>query len=70
MPVSAPTPDQLQQIARQMGLSLTDSDVASFLGLMQPSLEGYNVVDQLPDHLPPVKYPRRSEERRVGKECA
>ena len=58
MPVTAPTPDQLQQIARQMGLSLTDSDVASFLGLMQPSLEGYNVVDQLPDNLPPVKYPR------------
>ena len=58
MPVTAPTPDQLRQIARQMGLSLTDSDVASFLGLMQPSLEGYNVVDQLPDNLPPVKYPR------------
>ncbi|HKA22461.1 MAG TPA: amidase family protein, partial [Blastocatellia bacterium] len=58
MPVSAPTPDQLKQIASEMGLSLTDSDVESFIELMKPSVEGYNVVDQLPDNLPPVKYPR------------
>src|SRR5215813_5916542 len=25
---------------------------------MKPSIDGYNVVDQLPDNLPPVKYPR------------
>jgi amidase len=58
MPVAAPTSAQLKQIAREMGLSLTSSDVASFLALMQPSIDGYNVVDQLPDELPPVKYPR------------
>ena len=33
-----------------MGLSLTDSDVASFIALMQPSIEAYNVVDALPDN--------------------
>jgi amidase len=48
----------LQEIAAKMGLSLTDSDVASFLTLMQPNVEAYNVVDRLPDHLPQVKYPR------------
>jgi len=58
MPVTAPTPDQLKQIASEMGLSLTDGDVESFIELMKPSVEGYNVVDQLPDNLPPVKYPR------------
>jgi amidase len=58
MPVSLPTPDQLKRIAEEMNLSLTDSDVASFLALMKPSIDGYNVVDQLPDNLPPVKYPR------------
>ena len=58
MPVSLPTPDQLKRIAEKMNLSLTDADVASFLGLMKPSIDGYNVVDQLPDNLPPVKYPR------------
>src|SRR5438552_2615742 len=58
MPVRLPTPDQLKAIAAEMGLSLTDADVASFIGLMKPSIDGYNVVDQLPDNLPPVKYPR------------
>jgi amidase len=58
MPVSLPTPEQLKRIAEEMNLSLTDSDIASFRALMQPSIDGYNVVDQLPDNLPPVKYPR------------
>jgi amidase len=58
MPVSLPTPEQLKRIAAEMNLSLTDSDIASFLTLMKPSIDGYNVVDQLPDNLPPVKYPR------------
>ena len=58
MSVSIPTPDQMKKIAGKMGLSLTDSDVASFIALMQPSVDAYNIVDHLPDHLPQVKYPR------------
>jgi amidase len=58
MAVSPPTPDQLKAIADTMGLSLTESDLTSFLGLMKPSIDGYNVVDALPDNLPAVKYPR------------
>ncbi len=58
MPVSVPTPEQLKRIAAQMHLSLTDSDIASFIALMKPSIDGYNVVDQLPDNLPAVRYPR------------
>ena len=41
-----------------MGLSLTEADIASFIALMQPSVDAYNVVDRLPDNLPLVKYPR------------
>jgi amidase len=58
MPVSPPTPEQLRVIAAEMGLSLSDDDIKSFIGLMQPSIDGYNVVDAMPDHLPTVKYPR------------
>ena len=58
MSVTAPTPDQLKRVAGKMGLALTDGDIASFIALMQPSVEAYNVVDRLPDHLPQVKYPR------------
>ena len=41
-----------------MGLSLTDQDIASFSALMAPNIEAYNVIDQLPDNLPAVKYKR------------
>ena len=58
MSVTVPTPQQLKKIAGKMGLSLTDGDIASFIALMQPSVEAYNIVDRLPDHLPLVKYPR------------
>ena len=58
MPVSSPTPAQLQEIAAKMGLSLTENDIASFLTLMQPTIEAYNLVDRLPNPLPHVKYPR------------
>jgi amidase len=58
MAVSVPTPEQLRAVAAEVGLSLTDSDVESFINLMRPSIAGYNVVHQLPDNLPPVKYPR------------
>jgi amidase len=56
--VSLPTPTQLRAIAVQCGLSLTDEDVASFRGLMQGSVEAYNMVGAMPDEVPPVKYPR------------
>ncbi len=58
MPVTVPTPDQLKHVAGEMGLALTDADIASFIALMVPSIGAYNVVDQLPDNLPRVRYPR------------
>src|SRR6266498_1833219 len=68
MPVTVPTSDQLKEIANQVGLSLTGADVASFIGLMTPSIAGYNVVDALPDNLPQVKYPRTPGYRPSGEE--
>jgi amidase len=58
MAVQVPTPEQLRDVARDMGLSLTDADVESFIGLIRPNVAAYNVVDAMPDNLPPVKYPR------------
>jgi len=58
MSISVPTPDQLKQVAGDMGLSLTENDVASFIALMKPAVDAYNAVDQLADNLPQVKYPR------------
>jgi amidase len=68
MPVAIPTSDQLNDIAAQIGLTLSDADVASFIGLMTPSIAGYNVVDGLPDNLPEVRYPRAAGHRPSGRE--
>jgi amidase len=68
MSVSKPTHDQLHEIAEEMGLSLTDDDIKSFIGLMQSSIDGYNVVDAMPDNLPAVKYPRTPGYRPSGAE--
>ncbi|TXL73176.1 amidase [Vineibacter terrae] len=58
MAVQVPTPAQVKEVAAEMGLSLTDADVESYIGLLRPNVAAYNVVDAMPDNLPPVKYPR------------
>ena len=58
MAVSQPTPDQLKAAAAEVGLALTEADVQSYLGLIKPNIDAYNIVDAMPDNLPIVKYPR------------
>jgi amidase len=58
MAVQLPTPEQVRAAANETGLSLTDADVHSYIGLMKSIVEAYNFVDAMPDCLPPVKYPR------------
>jgi amidase len=68
MAVQVPTPDQLLEIADEVGLSLTDADVDSFIALMRPNIAAYNVVDAMPDNLPLVRYPRTPGYRPMGEE--
>jgi amidase len=58
MTVRLPTPAQLEDVAAKVGLSLSKPDVDSFLALLKPLIDSYQVVDQMPDELPVVKYPR------------
>lgn len=58
MPVQYPTGAQLLDAAAALGLSLTPSDVDSFLGLIRPNIDAYNVVDALADAVPETRYPR------------
>ena len=58
MPIGPPTLAKLHAVAVELGFSLTDSDLASFRGLLEETLAAYDVVDRLPDELPPVVYPR------------
>jgi amidase len=56
--VKKPTPAELHDIARALGMNLTDADVASYLELMGGAIDGYNALAEMPNQLPPIKYPR------------
>jgi amidase len=58
MAVPYPSPEQVKEAAVEVGLSLTEDDVKSYIGLMKGMVDAYNVVDHMPDYLPAVKYPR------------
>jgi amidase len=58
MAVPYPSPQQVKEAAAEVGLSLSEDDVQSYMGLMKGMLDGYNVVDDMPDYLPAVKYSR------------
>jgi hypothetical protein len=58
MAIQPPTSSQLREVSSEVGLDLTDADVASFIGLMRSSVDANNVVDAMPDNLPSVRYPR------------
>ncbi|MTE01468.1 amidase [Paracoccus sp. YIM 132242] len=58
MPVTLPDDAQLAKVAEGLGFHLSPADVGSFKGLMAGYVEAYNLVDRMPDHLPPVTYPR------------
>lgn len=58
MAVKRPTPLQIAEIGASFGMSLTDDDVAFFMQFIGPSCAGYDALQQLPDDLPVVEYPR------------
>ena len=58
MTVRRPTLDQMREIVRSFGMSMSDGDIQSFLDLMEPTMAAYDRVDALLDAPPTVKYPR------------
>jgi len=58
MTVRPPTSIEIEEIARDFGLSLDAEDVESFRGLVTPLVGALRAIDALPDAFPPVRYPR------------
>ena len=58
MAVNRPTIDQMRSIAKSLHFQMDDTQLKDYLDLMQSTISAYDVVDSLPDVLPPVKYPR------------
>ena len=52
--VKAPTPAQLAELAKELGFSMTDEELATHLEAMQPNIDAYNAVDRMPQELPRI----------------
>ena len=66
--VKLPTPSELVAVAKQLGMTLSDGDVAFFLETMAGSVAAYGLLEGMADNLPPVKYPRAPGYRPEGPE--
>ena len=63
MTAQRPTHAQLAEIVAELGMHMSDARIQEFLDVMQGTLDAYDVVDAMPDHLPPVLYPRTAGHR-------
>ena len=68
MTVQRPTLSQMQDVVTELGMSMSDARITEFMEVMQGTLDAYDVVDSLPDYLPPVLYPRTSGYRPTSEE--
>jgi amidase len=66
--VKRPTAEQLRAVAKDLGMSMSDVDLASYLAIMQANFAGYDVIAAMPDYLPTVKYPRTPGYKPEGEE--
>jgi amidase len=68
MSVKRPTTEQLRAVAEDLGMSMSDADLASYLAIMQPNFTAYDAVNAMPHYLPDVKYPRTPGYKPEGEE--
>jgi amidase len=63
MPIQPPTVQQVQDIAEEYGIGLTQQDAPSFVGMMGGLTAAYDRLDALPEPTLAVKYPRTPGQR-------
>jgi amidase len=56
--VKRPTIQQLQEIVRSLHMSMSEREVGEYLDVLEGTMLAYDRVEQLPDYLPEVRYPR------------
>jgi len=56
--VKRPTHDQMKEIVSSLHMSMSDREIAEYLEVMEGSMQAYDRLQELPDNLPPVRYPR------------
>ncbi|GAB2900400.1 amidase [Paraburkholderia jirisanensis] len=68
MAVRRPTSAQLDEIASSLGMHLSEPELKSYLQLLQPNFDAYDLIDAMPDYVPRVTYPRTPGYRPTGEE--
>ncbi|MEO5760334.1 MAG: amidase [Mesorhizobium sp.] len=58
MTIRRPTLDQMKSLVSGLHMHLSDEELIAYMQLMEGSFQAYDRIDQLPDHLPKVKYAR------------
>jgi amidase len=56
--VKRPTLEQMKAIVGKLHMSMSDHEVGEYLEVLEGTMQAYDRVDQLPDYLPEVRYPR------------
>lgn len=68
MAIARPTLEQLMDIANRLHMQLSPEQASEYLALMQGSLDAYDVIDELADNIPEVRYPRTAGYRPTSTE--
>ena len=58
MTVKRPTREQVREMARKFGMSISEEKLADFAGILEAYAPSYDRVNAHPDYLPEVRYPR------------
>ncbi|MCY3769250.1 MAG: amidase [Gammaproteobacteria bacterium] len=58
MSVKRPSLEQMREMARALGMAMADEELRTYLGIMEPYIQGYDLLHTKPDYLPRVRYPR------------
>lgn len=66
--VKLPSIDTLREVAAELGMTMSEDDLAQHREALVGSFEAYNLLDQMPDEVPEVRYPRTPGRRPVGEE--
>jgi len=66
--VKMPTLEQVREMAAELGMTFSDADLAMHHAALAGSIAAYNLIDQMPDELPEVKYPRTPGRRPMPEE--
>jgi len=66
--VKMPTAAELAKVGSELGMNLSDADIAFFQETFAGNVAAYALLESLPDNLPPVKYPRTPGYRPEGEE--